>query len=83
MKYTRTVIAAAVTLAAVACIHFMGGPAKPAEKLVKERGIVNPDVQTVGMTKEPIPQLSERRFTPKPSVAVGSHVDPNYQSKQR
>jgi hypothetical protein len=83
MKYKRTVIAAAVTLAVVVSIHYMSGSAKRDETLAGKHGIVNPDIRTAGMSHEPMPQVSERRFTPKPSLAVGSHIDPNYQSKQR
>jgi len=82
MKYKRTVIAAAMTLAAAASIYYMSGRGASPERRADELGVVNPDVKTVGMSREPMPQLSERRFEPKPSVAVGSHMDPNYKSKK-
>jgi hypothetical protein len=49
--------------------------AKDLAEAANATGVINPSVEK-GLATQPVPQLTERTFTPAPSAITGSYTDP-------
>jgi hypothetical protein len=80
----KNVAVACVAMAVVAGVgvYFSSRHAasEEAERLAVSgsEGVVNPDQSSAGMKTQPMPQLSDARFEPPPTITTGTYTDPKH-----
>ena len=76
IKRTPAIIGGVVVLgAALLTTYYLRNSSQSSGEL-GANGVVTPDSVKEGMTTQPVPKVSDKRFEPPPSAGVGSYKEP-------
>ena len=69
-----TCVAAIVGISAFVAFNVKNGA--PDQDLASTQGVINPDSAGAGLSTEPLPEPSQQKIKPLPSMGVGSYTEP-------